>query len=48
LVPDAKYIPLSKEIYDLVKKRYKDKITGSVFLNLESTVGVKLEDLLKK
>ncbi len=47
LVPDAKYIPLSKEVYELVKKRFKEKKTGSVFLNKESTVGVKLEEVLK-
>jgi len=48
LVKDAKYVPLSKSEYDLVKQRYTNKKTGSVFLNLESTVGVKLEELLKK
>lgn len=47
LVVDAKYIPLSKAVYDLVKTRFKEKKTGSVFLDKESTVGVKLEEVLK-
>jgi phosphate transport system substrate-binding protein len=48
LVKDSKYIPLKKEQYDLVKERFNKNILGSVFLNLETTVGIKLEELLKK
>lgn len=47
LVPEAKFIPLSQSTYDLVMKRFKEKKTGSVFLGKESTVGVKLEEVLK-
>jgi phosphate transport system substrate-binding protein len=47
LVPEAGYVPLTKEMYDMVKKRYDAKITGSVFLKLKSDVGVKMEDILK-
>lgn len=48
LVTDAKYVPLTTDIYDLVRKRFANRVTGSVFVNLESGVGIKLEDLLKK
>jgi phosphate transport system substrate-binding protein len=47
-VKDAKYIPLADSEYDLVKKRFNEKKAGSIFLGLETTVGVKLEELLKK
>jgi len=48
LVKDSKYVPLSKELYDRVKNRYEKGTTGSIYENLTSDVGVKLEDLLKK
>lgn len=48
LVKDSKYIPLQNQQYDLVKERFKSRKTGSIFLNLETTVGIKLEELLKK
>jgi phosphate transport system substrate-binding protein len=47
LVAEAGYVPLTKEMYDMVKKRYEAKKTGSVFLKLKSEVGVKMEDILK-
>lgn len=48
LVADSKYVPLSKELYDKVKARFEKGTTGSIYENLTSDVGVKLEDLLKK
>jgi phosphate transport system substrate-binding protein len=47
LVPEAGYVPLTKEMYDLVQKRYEAKKAGSVFLKLKSDVGIKMEDILK-
>jgi phosphate transport system substrate-binding protein len=48
LVKDSKYVPLSKDLYDKVKARFEKGTTGSIYENLTSDVGVKLEDLLKK
>jgi phosphate transport system substrate-binding protein len=47
LVGEVGYVPLTKEMYDLVKKRFEAKKTGSAFLKLKSDVGIKMEDLLK-
>ncbi|MFN3403292.1 MAG: PstS family phosphate ABC transporter substrate-binding protein [Cytophagaceae bacterium] len=47
LVAEAKYIPLSKEVYDLAKKRYEARTTGSLFKGKKTTVGIKLEEVLK-
>jgi phosphate transport system substrate-binding protein len=47
LVSEAGYVPLTKEMYDLVKKRYAQKALGSSFLKLKSDVGIKMEDILK-
>lgn len=42
------YVPLTKEIYALVKARYANRKTGSLFLGMEKTVNVKLDELLGK
>lgn len=42
------YIPLTAEIYQLAKARYNQRITGSIFEGIGSTVGVSLQDLLAK
>ncbi len=47
LVPETGYIALEKSIYDLVKIRFEKKIKSSVYLNKETTVGLKLEELFK-
>lgn len=47
IVPQTGYIPLSDEIYSLVQERLKQRKTGSVFAELESNVGIKLEEVLK-
>jgi phosphate transport system substrate-binding protein len=48
LVSEVGYIPLTDEIYALAQKRYDERVIGSVFEGLGSTVGVKLDDLLAK
>ena len=47
LVPETGYVPLSTETYKLVKERFAAGTTGSLFLTLKTTVGVKLEEVLK-
>jgi phosphate transport system substrate-binding protein len=47
LVAEAGYVPLTKEMYDMVKKRFEARKSGSAFLKLKSDVGIKMEDLLK-
>jgi phosphate transport system substrate-binding protein len=42
------YISLTDKIYALAQKRYDDRVIGSIFEGLGSTVGVRLEDLLAK
>lgn len=46
LVEEVGYIPLTEEIYQLAQERYDQRITGSIFEGLGSTVGVSLTDLL--
>lgn len=47
LVQETGYVPLSPEAYKLVKARFNSGTTGSLFLTLKTTVGVKLEEILK-
>jgi phosphate transport system substrate-binding protein len=47
LVPETGYVALSPEAYKLVKARFTSGTTGSLFLTLKTTVGVKLEEVLK-
>lgn len=47
LVPETGYVALSPEAYKLVKARFIAGTTGSLFLTLKTTVGVKLEEILK-
>ncbi len=47
LVQDVGYISLSNETYALLNKRLQEQKTGSSFVNLESNVGIKLEEILK-
>jgi phosphate transport system substrate-binding protein len=46
LVLEVGYIPLTDEIYALAQKRFDNRVTGSIFEGLGSTVGVSLTDLL--
>lgn len=48
LVPETGYIPFDAETYALVKKRLEAGKTGSIFLNMKTTVGVNLKEELKK
>lgn len=47
LVAEVGYIPLPEELYGLVRKRFAERRTGTVFANHGSQVGVTLESLLK-
>lgn len=40
------YVPLTDEIYALAKKRYDDRVVGSIYAGGGSQVGVSLADLL--
>lgn len=46
LVSEVGYIPLTDGIYRLAQARYDQRVTGSIFEGLGSTVGVSLEGLL--
>jgi phosphate transport system substrate-binding protein len=46
LVGEVGYIPLTAEIYALAQQRYDQRVAGSIFQGLGSTVGVSLTDLL--
>ena len=46
LSAEVGYVPLTDEIYALAQKRYDERVTGSIFEGLGSTVGVSLADLL--
>ncbi|KPL82479.1 protein sphX [Thermanaerothrix daxensis] len=48
IVTEVGYIPLTPEIYELVQKRFENRVTGSIFEGQGSTVGVSLADLLAK
>jgi phosphate transport system substrate-binding protein len=47
LVPEVGYVALPDTIYDLARKRFAARKTGSVFANKGAQVGVTLESLLK-
>jgi phosphate transport system substrate-binding protein len=48
LVDEVGYIALPAEAYKLARKRFDDKVTGSLFGGKGSQVGVTIVDLLKK
>ncbi|GIV78210.1 MAG: hypothetical protein KatS3mg050_2604 [Litorilinea sp.] len=48
LSAEVGYVPLSDEIYQLAQQRFEERITGSIFEGLGSTVGVSLTDLLTR
>jgi len=47
LVEEGGYVTLTSEIYQLVRQRFNDRVTGSMFAG-GSQVGVSLEELLSK
>ncbi len=47
LVSEAGYIALTPEIYKIVTARLDKGLVGSVFLGLKTSVGIKMEDVLK-
>ncbi len=48
LAPDVGYVPLSEKAYQLVKQRFQQRITGSIFGAHGSQVGVQVEALLEQ
>ena len=48
LVKDARYIALPPRAYELAHKRFKDRVSGSVFAGKGSQVGVTVEALLAR
>lgn len=46
LAGEVGYVALPAKAYDLARQRFAQGVTGSVFADKESTVGLKLEDLL--
>lgn len=48
LSKEVGYIPLPEKAYELALKRFQKRITGSIFADEGSKVGVKIEDLLLK
>lgn len=47
LVKEVGYVPLPAQVYNLAKQRYARRVTGSVFKEGGSVVGVKLADVLR-
>jgi phosphate transport system substrate-binding protein len=45
IIEEVKYVPLPKQVYQLVENRFRNRITGSVFFNAKP--GIKIEELLK-
>jgi phosphate transport system substrate-binding protein len=48
LSKEVGYIPLPEKAYGLVLKRFRNRITGSIFAGEGSKIGVRIEDLLQK
>ncbi len=46
LVAEVGYVALPEAVYQLAGKRFADRVVGSAFAHHESTVGLRLEDLL--
>jgi phosphate transport system substrate-binding protein len=46
LATEVGYVALPVEVYELARNRFDNQVTGSVFTGRETTVGLKLEDLL--
>lgn len=46
LVAEVGYVALPSTVYDLALGRFEKRVTGSAFASRESTVGLRLEDLL--
>ena len=48
LAKEVGSVPLKPEVYQLIQERFDKKITGSLFANGTSTIGVDMSDILKK
>ncbi len=47
LTEEAEYIPLPEETYQLILRRFQNRVTGSVFGGKGSTLGVSIDDVLR-
>lgn len=47
LVNDVGYVALPEEVYELVRGRFADRVTGSVYQGRGASIGVALEDLFE-
>jgi phosphate transport system substrate-binding protein len=47
LVEQVGYVPLPDHVYELVRRRFEERRTGSVFANKGAQVGVTIESLLQ-
>lgn len=48
LVKEVGYVPLPQKAYELALERFKKRVTGSVFGGHGATVGVSIEEILKR
>lgn len=48
LAKEVGSVPLKPEVYQLIQERFDKKVTGSLFANGVSTIGVDMSDILKK
>ena len=48
LAKEVGSVPLKSEVYQLIQERFDKKVTGSLFANGRSTIGVDMSDILKK
>ncbi|MGV3509927.1 MAG: PstS family phosphate ABC transporter substrate-binding protein [Sphingobacteriaceae bacterium] len=48
LAKEVGSVPLKPEVYQLIQERFDKKVTGSLFANGRSTIGVDMSDILKK
>ena len=47
LVEEVDYIPLPDETYQLIRQRFQNRVTGSVFGGKGSTLGVSIDEVLR-
>ena len=47
LVADSGYVPLPENVYQIVRQRFEDGVTGSVFGGKGSRVGISIEEVIE-
>jgi phosphate transport system substrate-binding protein len=48
LAREVGYVPLSDKAYDLAIQRFEERVTGTMFSGKESTVGVRMEEIMQQ